>query len=65
MSAPEGEDMQNQSFEPRAPKGTATTRKKMYVPPTLQDWGSITDLTQGGKAGFEDFPKDASGTRVV
>lgn len=66
MSAPEeGEGSMNpQSFEPKAPKGTAP-RKKVYVRPELRDWGSIADLTQGGKAGLEDFPQHASGTRVV
>ena len=57
-------DRQHQRFEPRAPKD-ASPRKKAYVTPELQEWGSITDLTQGGKAGLEDFPKTASGTRVV
>lgn len=54
------------SFETRAPQGTAPRpRKRVYVTPELQDWGSIADLTQGGKAGLEDFPKQVSGTRVV
>lgn len=47
-------------------EGEASSRlKKAYVTPELQEWGSIADLTQGGKAGLEDFPKTASGTRPV
>lgn len=49
-------------FAPQAPQD-ALPPKKAYVTPQLQSWGSIVDLTQGGKIGFEDLPKQASGTR--
>jgi len=30
--------------------------KKVYKPPQLLEWGSITDLTQGPLQGTKDFP---------
>lgn len=50
-------------LEPRDPQRPRT--KKVYEKPRLQDWGSITDLTQGLKLGFEDFPVTKGGTRVT
>lgn len=38
--------------------------KKAYETPELIEWGSILDLTQGAKQGFEDFPK-TGGTKGV
>lgn len=38
-------------------------RKKAYVSPELQEWGSIVDLTQGKKAQLQDVPgKGGSGS---
>lgn len=34
--------------------GAPDLRKKTYRPPELVEWGTILDLTQGIKAGFED-----------
>lgn len=42
--------------------GASIHLKKTYESPRIQDWGSITDLTQGLKVGLEDFPVVA-GTR--
>lgn len=39
-------------------------RKKTYVSPELQEWGSIQDLTQGTGVGGQDFPKKG-GSRPV
>ena len=60
--------MEQQSLKP-APETVRTpeaspSQKKVYESPALQDWGSITDLTQGIKLGFEDFPI-SGGTRVA
>jgi hypothetical protein len=30
--------------------------RRPYESPRLVEWGSLTNLTQGIKAGFEDFP---------
>ncbi len=40
------------------------SRKKDYVSPELQEWGSIQDLTQGNGVGGQDFPKKG-GSRPV
>ena len=37
-------------------EGRPPGRRSVYVEPALTEWGSIHDLTRGGKAGFEDFP---------
>ena len=37
--------------------------KKAYRRPELLEWGSILDLTQGGKGGLDDFPPSATGTQ--
>ena len=36
------------------PFKSAPRRKKSYRSPELVEWGSILDLTQGIKGGFED-----------
>ena len=38
--------------------------KKIYVPPELQEWGSVMDLTQGKRAQLQDSPAKG-GTFVV
>ncbi len=30
--------------------------KRPYVKPSLIEWGSITELTQGGGSGNQDYP---------
>lgn len=37
--------------------------KKTYKTPSLVAWGSVRDLTQGPKAGFEDM--DFTGTQEL
>lgn len=58
-------ERQPHSFNSRAGESSVQPRKA-YVTPDLREWGSIRDLTHGGKAGFEDIPKGGvGGTRVV
>lgn len=61
MREKNGEANLLESRDPMRPLG----RKKVYERPQLLDWGSITDLTQGLKLGFEDFPKTKGGTRAT
>ena len=42
---------------------TPLRRKKDYVSPQLQEWGSVLDITRGKKAQLQDAPgKGGSGT---
>lgn len=58
-------ERQPHSFDSRD-RESSIQRRKAYVTPDLREWGSIRDLTQGGKIGFEDIPKGGvGGTRPV
>ena len=44
----------NQDLRGVRAEGEGAAGRKGYRPPELIAWGSVLDLTQGGKGGFDD-----------
>lgn len=49
---------------PRRAAARAEAGGRPYRKPQIEEWGSLADLTQGAKSGFEDFP-GSGGTQGV